>query len=106
LPEFRSRWLFRRDGEGPAQEVPVSGDLVASSALALRDLAVAGMGPALLADWLIGGDIEAGRLVDLFPEHRVAATRFDTAAWLIYPNRSFLPSKVRVAIDFMRRRLR
>lgn len=103
LPEFRSRWLFRRGGE--VRAVPVSGDVIASSALALRDLALAGSGPALLADWLIGEDIGRGLLVDLFPRHQVTATSFDTAAWLLYPNRSFLPNKVRVAIDFLKRRL-
>jgi DNA-binding transcriptional LysR family regulator len=33
----------------------------------------------------------------------VTATRFDTAAWLIYPSRSFLPAKVRAMIEFLRR---
>jgi DNA-binding transcriptional LysR family regulator len=36
----------------------------------------------------------------------VAAISFDTGAWLVYPSRAFLPNKVRVAIDFLRRELR
>lgn len=102
LPEFRSRWLFRA-ANARVQEVPVDGDVVISSALALRDCALAGMGPTLLADWLIDDDIAQGRLLDVFPAHRVAATSFDTAAWLLYPSRAFLPNKVRVSIDFFRR---
>ena len=105
LPEFRSRWLFR-DAAGSVTEVPVDGDLVISNALAVRDCALAGLGPALLPHWLIDGDIAAGHLVDLFPTYQVAATSFDTAAWLLYPSRSFLPNKVRVAIDFLTARLR
>ncbi len=104
LPEFRTRWLFR-DARGAIQEVPVQGDLVISSAMALRDGALAGLGPALLANWLVDDDIAAGRLVDVFPDFRVAATSFETGAWLLYPSRNFLPNKVRLAIDFLRQRL-
>jgi DNA-binding transcriptional LysR family regulator len=60
------------------------------------------MGPALLPDWLIADDLAAGVVVDGFPAFEAAATRFDTAAWLLYPSRAYLPDKVRVAIDFLR----
>ena len=82
--------------------MPVKGSIQVSGALALRTLALAGMGPSLLADWLVDGDIANGRLVDLFPHHRVAATSFETAVWLIYPSRAYLPQKVRAMIDFLR----
>lgn len=102
LPEFRTRWLFRNQ-TGEVSEVAVDGDLVVSNALALRDCALAGMGPCLLADWLVDEDLAAGRLVDLFPKHRVTATDFETAAWLLYPSRTYLPNKVRATIDFLKR---
>lgn len=102
LPGFRSRWRFRKGDDAPF-EVPVSGSVVVSGALALRDLAIAGLGPVLLADWLIDEDIAEGRLCDLFPDHQVTGTSFDTAVWLIYPSRSFLPLKVRAMIDFLKR---
>ncbi len=104
LPGYRSRWIFR-DRAGRQNEVPIEGRFVISSALALRDCALNGLGPALLADWLIDGDIAAGKLVDLFPEHRVTATDFETAAWLLYPSRAYLPLKVRALIDFLRETL-
>lgn len=104
LPDFRTRWLFR-DGAGRERQVAVQGEVVISNALALRDCCLAGMGPALLADWLIDEDIAAGRLCDLFPDYQVTATDFETAARLLYPSRAFLPNKVRVAIDFLRDRL-
>ena len=103
FPEFRSRWLFR--GGGGVSEVAVDGDVLISNALALREAALAGIGPALLADWLIRDALAAGTLVDLFPQHEVAATSFETAAWLLYPSRAFLPNKVRVAIDFLKAHL-
>jgi DNA-binding transcriptional LysR family regulator len=42
--------------------VPVRGWLVMSTALALRRAALDGLGPALLADWLIDADIAHRRL--------------------------------------------
>jgi len=102
LPEFRTRWLFRHP-TGEVEPVPVDGDLIVSNPLALRDCVIAGMGPALLADWLTDEDVAAGRLVELFPRYRVTATDFETAAWLVYPSRTYLPNKVRATIDFLKR---
>ena len=104
LPDFRSRWRFR-DKHGAVQEVPVHGDVTVLNALALRECALAGMGPVLLAHWLVDTDIAEGRLIDLFPDHRVTATDFDTAAWLLYPSRAYLPNKVRVMLDFLKENL-
>jgi DNA-binding transcriptional LysR family regulator len=104
LPEFSSRWLFR-NSQGLVTEVQVKGDILISNALALRECALAGLGPALLPNWLIDDDIASRRLVNLFPNHQVTATTFETAAFLLYPNRAFLPNKVRVTIDFLRREM-
>jgi DNA-binding transcriptional LysR family regulator len=104
LSDFRSRWLFR-DPMGEEQ-VPVGGQFVISNPLALQRGVLDGLGPALLADWLIAEDLAQGRLVDLFPDHDVTATTFDTAAWLLYPSRAYLPRKTRSTIDFLRGALR
>lgn len=104
LPGFRSRWLFRNQ-TGRVTEVAVHGNVVASSALALKGAALAGLGPVLLADWLIGEDMREGRLVDVLPAWDVTATTFETAAWIVYPSRAFLPAKVRQTIDFLRAKI-
>lgn len=104
LPAYRTRWRFRTSGE-ELIDVPVRGRLVISNALSLREAAREGLGPALLADWLVARDLEAGRLVSLFPDYECTATSFDTGAWALYPSRSYLPRKVRVMIDFLRARL-
>lgn len=104
LPEYRMRWIFRSGAV--EEEVAVAGQFVISNPLALRAAAIEGLGPTLLPDWLIGDDMSAGRLVDLFPAHAVTATTFDTAAWLLYPSRSYMPRKTRSAIDFLRAHLR
>lgn len=101
LPEYRTRWVFRRGADAPF-EVPISGRIIIASALSLRAAALDSLGPALLADWLVGEDIASGRLVDMFPDYGCTATDFDTGAWALYPSRSFLPGKVRAMIDFLR----
>ncbi|MCT8160363.1 LysR family transcriptional regulator [Pseudoruegeria sp. SHC-113] len=101
LPEYRNRWRFRA-ADGRSFEVPVSGYFVIANGLSLRQAAVDGLGPVLLADWLVARDLAAGRLVSLFPDLDCTATSFDTGAWALYPSRAFLPLKVRVMIDFLR----
>ena len=51
-------------------------------------------------------DIQTGSLVDVFPDMECTATEFDTAAWVLYPSRTYLPRKVRVTIDFLRAALK
>lgn len=103
LPEYRTEWRFQREGHETV--VDVTGRILISNALALRAAARAGLGPALLADWMVDRDIAKGRLVDLFPDHAATATTYDTAAWLLYPSRSYLPAKVRAVIDVLRGRI-
>lgn len=104
LPAFRSRWIFR-DAAGALQEIAVKPRLVVSSAITLRAAILAGIGYGLMPDWLIAGDLDWGDLVDLLPGREVTATTFDTAAWLLYPSRSFLPGKTRTMIDYLRNSL-
>lgn len=100
---FRNRWVFR-DPTGGLAEVPVHGRAVISSAVALEHCALAGMGVALLAEWLVGEDMRAGRLVQVLSTYDVtpASGNFDTAIWFVYPSREHVPLKVRVFSDFVR----
>lgn len=103
LPSYRSRWRFRKRGESGAEEdVAVQAKVAIGSAISTRSATLASLGPSLLPDWLINEQISDGTLVDVFPDYEVTATDFDTAAWAIYPSRSYLPNKVRVMIDFLR----
>jgi len=102
IPGFKTYWQFRRQDGGEAFSVPVGGATVISNALSIRSAARLGMGIALLPIMLVQRDIRKGTLVDLFPEHACAAASFETAAWLLYPSRSYLPQKVRAMIDFLK----
>lgn len=104
LPGFRSQWKFRRDGGAP-ELVEVGGWLTVSTAMGLRQAALDGLGPALLPLWLVQRDVAAGALVDVFPEHEVTASNFDSAVWLLYASREHLPWRVRVVIDFLKQQV-
>lgn len=105
---WNSRWLFRPRGRNGVDvlEVPVRGRHTISNALALARCAMAGMGLCLLPRWIIGRQLHDGSLIDVFPDHEVSATDFDTAAWLLYPSRAYLPLKVRAVVDFLIARFR
>jgi DNA-binding transcriptional LysR family regulator len=98
---YRSQWRFRAKN-GEVTEVPVNGAVTISNALALHRAALDGLGPVLLADWLVRQDMQRGRLVDLFPKYEVTATDFETAAWVLYPSRAYVPRKVRAFIDVLK----
>ncbi len=101
LPDYRSRWMFR-NASGATQEIPLRSDLTISTALGVHAAALAGLGPALLADWMTASDIATGALVDLFPDWRVTATGFDTFAWAITPKTHLQPRKTTVMLKFLR----
>lgn len=101
LAGFRSKWRFR-DSSREESEVFVRGHTIISNAIALQQCAIAGMGLALLPNWLIEDDLQAGTLVNVFSNYDVTATEFNTAAWLVYPSRAYVPLKVRVFIDFLK----
>jgi DNA-binding transcriptional LysR family regulator len=102
LAGFRTRWIFK-DRNGDRKKISVRGRTIISNALALQECARAGMGLALLPHWLIDEDVSNSQLINLFPDYEVTATDFNTAAWLIYPSRAYIPLKVRVFAEELKK---
>lgn len=96
-------WLFR-DNTGVVTEIKPSGRLQLTNALALKQCALDHMGVAMLSKWSAWEEIQSGRLVTLFNNYETAMQDFDSAVWLVYPSRKYLPLKVRVLIDFLKRK--
>lgn len=105
LAGFRSRWIFR-NREKKLIHVPVQGRVLISSGIALEACAIAGMGLALLPQWVIGSSLAKGKLVTIFPDYDVTPTDFDTSAWLVYPSRARIPMKVRAFVDHLKKEIR
>ena len=100
-PGFRDLWRFRKDSM--VKEVPVKGRVEITGAAAVLPAVHQSLGPGLIADWLLGDDLRTGALVDLFPDHEVTATGFDTAAWIMTPPGRYQPLKVRAFVAALRR---
>lgn len=104
FPDYRTHWTFK-DHQHILTRISIQSNLSLSSALALRECALLGMGPALMADWLVNQDIAHGRLIPILTDYQVTAENFNTAAWLVYPSKHFLPHKTRLMIDFLKEKL-
>ena len=61
--------------------------------------ALAGHGLAWRSAWEVSEEIERGRLIEVLP--KFAAPGNDIFA--VYPDRKFLPAKVRLFIDFLKK---
>jgi len=96
LYPFQDGWHFV-DGNGAPASVRVSGNLITNSGETLRLAALEGVGISLAAGFLVGGDLESGRLVRLLPEYRTV----ELAVNAVYPHRHHLSAKVRRFIDLL-----
>jgi DNA-binding transcriptional LysR family regulator len=104
LPEFKNHWIFKNNQE--ICDIQIKPALSVSNALSVHALIMENIGPGILPSWVAQDSVDEGKIVRLLPNYQVTATSFDTAAWIIYPNRNFLPYRTRVAIDFFRARIR
>ncbi|MFM0154968.1 LysR family transcriptional regulator [Paraburkholderia sediminicola] len=99
-PHPQSNWLVHCSS-GAIENVSVPAAMTASNGLAQRELALAGVGPALMPTWLSASNIASGQLVDILPDYTITPGDFEGAAWLLYPSRTFLPAKTRAIVDFL-----
>lgn len=93
-------WLFK-DKTGKITEIKIRGKYLLTNSLAIKQCAIAGMGLALLPDWLIDHDLKSGTLVRLLAKYDVTATNFDSSVWLLYPSRAYIPVKTQVFMDYI-----
>ncbi|PWK71681.1 LysR family transcriptional regulator [Aminobacter sp. AP02] len=93
---YLSNWPFAAD-TGEAMTVSVSGPMEVNSPMAARAAAVAGLGFAMLPDFIAAPDIEAGRLVPVLDDRLPSGA----GIFAVYPHRRYLPAKIRVFVDFL-----
>ncbi|WP_397453121.1 LysR family transcriptional regulator [Pseudomonas sp. NA-150] len=96
-------WVFR-DSQGQRIEIEPKGNVLLSDGESMRQSALAGLGIARLANFHIGADIAAGKLVPLLEAFNSGEAE-EIHAVFIGPGRQ-LPHRVRVFIDFLVEKIR
>jgi DNA-binding transcriptional LysR family regulator len=101
--------LLQLTGDGPARvwrfrmgdrqaRVTVNGAFCTNVVYALRDAALAGLGVALLPDWLVQDDIEAGRLDRLLPSWSAK----EVSVFAVYREELRGTARLRAVVDGLR----
>jgi DNA-binding transcriptional LysR family regulator len=105
----RRTWRLRRseaDGdvkpeETPVEEVPVNSIVQANNGEVLRQAAIAGLGVAMLAHWLVQADLQDGRLVRVLDGYDVNPGPMDVALHALYQANRRGSQKIRVFVDLL-----
>lgn len=93
---FLNNWRF--DGpDGATVAVTVHGRLEVNSPLTAMRAAEAGLGVAVLPDFIFRERQPSGTLVPILEEYRSN----DRGIYAIYPHRRYLPAKVRAFVDYL-----
>lgn len=93
--ELFNRWrLLHR---GVQREITVSGDRAADDGALVRKWALEGRGIAYKSRLDVQGDLDAGRLVDLFPD----ATYDASPLYVAYPSRRYQPARIKALLGYL-----
>ena len=92
----QNEWHFR--SLKGAEKIRVDGRFSSNSPDAIREAALAGMGIAVVPLWLIQDYLEQGQLKIILGDYKPIPIEIHAA----YPDRRFVPSKVRYFIDHVR----
>jgi DNA-binding transcriptional LysR family regulator len=90
----KDHWQFHK--EGKEINVRVEGSYRVNNSEALKQAVLKGLGIGRLPTFVAGDAIREGTLVNLFPDYRMPAKK----VFAIYPERDYLPAKVRAFLDF------
>ena len=79
----------------------VSGTLQADNAEVVRIGAIAGLGVAMLPEWLIGPDLAEGRLQPLLVGYEASPIDFDNGIYAVTQRARYRSIKVSLFMDFL-----
>ncbi|MGX9220044.1 LysR family transcriptional regulator [Massilia varians] len=98
----RRLWRMRRlEGEGEDEEITIDAVLQANSAELLRQAALAGVGIAMLAHWLVRDDVAAGRLVPVLPAWEANPGPMDVTLHALYQANRRGSHKIGAFVDLL-----
>lgn len=87
------------DLHGPegVESIAINGPFCSDNGDVLRSAAIAGLGVTLLPTFIIGPDLQAGRLRQVLPDYCPP----EIAIYAVFPSRKFLSAKVRSFIEYL-----
>ncbi|MQB41891.1 LysR family transcriptional regulator [Rhizobium sp. ICMP 5592] len=85
------------DADSTTFNVAISGTLEVNSPHATLRAALAGLGIAIVPDFIGRKAIESGQLLTLFNDYLPT----DRGIYAVYPHRRYLPAKVRIFVDYL-----
>ncbi len=90
-----NRWkLTGEDGE---HVIRIQGNLCSNNGEVLRDAAIAGLGIAILPDFLVGESLRQGTLQTILPNYQAP----EISIWILHPASRHLSAKVRIFAEFL-----
>ncbi len=98
--ESALEWHFRTP-DNKSTSVAVSGSLMMNNSLALRAALLEGVGITRTPTFVVGQDIQEGRLVPILRDYET----LELTIFLVYPQRRHLSPKVRAFVDFIAERM-
>mgnify|MGYP000901730531 CR=1 FL=1 len=93
----RSNHLEMENAKGEREEVDLQARLYCNNADAMLETLAAGLGLALVPDFICSTHLKSGRLVRVLPDWKVAPLTLHA----IYPHSRHVTAKVRAFVDFM-----
>ncbi|WP_373020523.1 LysR family transcriptional regulator [Thiomicrorhabdus sp.] len=87
--------------EGRYVSIPVNSAINMNNSLALREAVLQDAGIVLIPTFIVGPDIQTGRLTPILSNYRMQ----ELSIYAIYPERKHLSPKVRAFIDFMSKKI-
>lgn len=90
-----ARWPLQI--EGVMRKIAIHPQFITNSATAMRNLAMMGEGIALVPDFVVSADIEAGHLTQLLPDFQSLTLPIQS----VLPLNSNRPARVRAVIDYL-----
>ncbi|MDO6965425.1 LysR family transcriptional regulator [Rhizobium alvei] len=93
---YYNNWRFELP-DGSSQTVAVKGPIEVNSPIASTRAAIAGLGVALIPDFVAKPKTECGELTTILADYMPKGG----GIYAIYPHRRYLPAKVRRFVDFL-----
>ena len=93
--------IFHFDGPRGVEHVRMRSILHVNNGEAIVPAARAGLGLVLLPTYVVGRDIQMGRLRPVMTDFQASPTALDTGIYAMYPPNRHLSPKVRAFVDFL-----